>query len=374
VVHNCPPLAGVTFHNPQKAFAGYTLFTPLGGDGSVYLIDMHGAVVHRWKLPYAGNCVQLLDNGNLMFDGNMTGDMVIGGGQMGIVLEVSWDGTVLWEYKDPHLHHDYCRMENGNTMLLGWEKIPKDMVKKIKGGQPGTEDEDGSIWGDFFKEVTPAGKTVWEWHAHEHLDPDDQIICPLCTRKEWTHANTVEVLPDGNILTSFRLTDTIGIIDRKTGDWKWKWGRGELGHQHDPTLLENGNILVFDNGHHTTKKQPRSRVIEVDPRKNEIVWEYSDPRYLGFYSMSISGCQRLPNGNTLICEGNRGRLFEVTHDCDIVWEYYSPFYHEPMPWSGQLAPMNWIFRAYRYGPDFPGFEGRKLDAGSHGWLNGAHNS
>jgi hypothetical protein len=311
----------------------------LGGDGSVFLIDMRGNVVHRWKAPYPGNLVQLLDNGNLMFDGK-TPDPPnkIGGGQTGIIMEFTWDGDVVWEYSDPYLHHDHCRMENGNTMLLLWEKIPPDMVKKVHGGQPGTEDEDGSMWGDFFREVTPEGKTVWEWHGHEHLDLDDQRICPLCTRKEWTHANTVEVLLDGNILTSFRLTDTIGIIDKKTGDWKWKWGRGELGHQHDPTLLENGNILVFDNGHHIPQK-PRSRVIEVDPRTDEIVWEYSDPHYLGFYSASISGCQRLPNGNTLICEGNRGRLYEVTKDCEIVWEYYNPFY-SPSPVAGQTIPGN----------------------------------
>jgi len=362
MVYNPPPPQGVTYHDPEKTYAGYTLFTPLGGDGSVFLIDMEGQVVHRWNLPFPGNLAQLLDDGNLMFDGKLPDvPHKIGGGQTGIVMEVAWDGTVLWEYRDPCLHHDHCRMENGNTMVLLWEKVPKGMVKKIQGGQPGTEDEDGSIWGDFFREVTPAGESAWEWHAHEHLDPEDQRICPLCTRKEWTHANTVEVLPDGNILTSFRLTDTIGIIDKKTGEWRWKWGRGELGHQHDPTLLENGNILVFDNGHHIPQK-PRSRVIEVNPRNNEIVWEYYDQRYLGFYSVSISGCQRLPNGNTLICEGNRGRLFEVTPECEIVWEYYSPFY-TTKPVAGQKVPGNMIFRAYRYGPKFPGFANKKLDAG-----------
>ena len=58
-------------------------------------------------------------------------------------------------------------------------------------------------------------------------------------------------MPDGNILTSFRILDTVGIIDKASGDFKWKWGRGELGHQHDPNLLDNGNILIFDNGWHT---------------------------------------------------------------------------------------------------------------------------
>jgi len=73
-------------------------------------------------------------------------------------------------------------------------------------------------------------------------------ICPLDRRHEWTHANTCAVLPDGNVLTSFRLLSTVAIIDRHSGAFVWKWGREELGHQHDPHLLPNGNVLLFDNG------------------------------------------------------------------------------------------------------------------------------
>ena len=73
-----------------------------------------------------------------------------------------------------------------------------------------------------------------------------------------------------------------------------------------------------------------------------------------FFSANISGAQRLWSGNTLICEGNRGCLFEVAPDGEIVWEYVNP-YLSPHPAFGTT---NWIFRAYRYAPDAPQLQGR----------------
>lgn len=89
---------------------------------------------------------------------------------------------------------------------------------------------------------------------------------------------------------------------------------GELGHQHDPTLLGKGHILIFDNGWHSLQApSPRSRVIEVDPTTNTITWTYETLSPRNFFSSFISGAQRLPNDDTLICEGIvTGGIFEVT--------------------------------------------------------------
>jgi hypothetical protein len=95
----------------------------------------------------------------------------------------------------------------------------------------------------------------------------------------------------------------------------------------------------------------------VDPSANEIVWTYETRPGWNFFSFFISGAQRLPNGNTLICEGMTGRLFEVTYEGEIVWEYVSPFYGE----HERFGRSNTIFRAYRYGPDFAGFSEKDLD-------------
>ena len=356
---------GITVCNQEKAYRGYTLFAPMQGKW-VYLIDLLGRVVHRWDLGYRpGDYGYLLPNGNLLAGGRTAKGPVTFGGHSGIVMELDWEGNVIWEYEDGTLHHDFCRMENGNTMLLGWEAVPANLVKEIQGGKPGTEHEQG-IWSDYFREVTPQGQTVWEWHAYEHLDPVADAICPLHHRDEWTHSNTCEVLPDGNLLTSFRLLDTVAIIDKASGHFLWKWGRDELGHQHDPNLLDNGNILIFDNGWHAiTTPSPSSRVLEVNPQSNQIIWEYKTQPGWRFFSAFISGAQRLPNGNTLICEGMTGRLFEVTGQGELVWEYVNPFFGQ----DERFGNANMVFRAYRYGPDFPAFAGKELDPAKFGWLN-----
>lgn len=351
------PKHGLTTYNPDKACHGHTLFTPMtAADNTVYLIDMHGAIVHRWILPSRpGSYGYLLDNGHLLVNLRTGNEPVAFGGRGGRLVELDWDGTLVWDYVDDTLHHDFCRMPNGNTMALGWELVPEAITPQIQGGLPGTEHDQG-IWCDTFQEITPDGQVVWTWHGYEHLEVATDIIAPLYRRQEWTHANTCEVLPDGNVLTSFRMTNTIGIIDKSTGRFLWKWGQDELGGQHDPNPLPNGNILLFDNGWHSRRgaPSPGSRVIEVDPRTETIGWTYETRPSWAFYSSFISGAQRLDNGNTLICEGMQGRLFEVTPEGEVVWEFVSPFFGYEARWGN----VNLVFRAYRYAPDFPGFQGK----------------
>jgi hypothetical protein len=129
----------------------------------------------------------------------------------------------------------------------------------------------------------------------------------------------------------------------------WKLGSPPLAQQHDPRPLPNGNLLIFDNGpHRRDHPAPYSRVIEVDPRTRAIVWEYRDQSLFDFFSPYISGAQRLANGNTLICEGCDGRIFEVTAGGDVVWEYVSPHFAHA---AGRPGLNNWVFRAFRYTPE-----------------------
>ncbi len=216
------------------------------------------------------------------------------------------------------------------------------------------------MWSDALREISPDGKTVWEWTAYEHMNPDIDILCPLCGRARWANANSVFVMDNGDVLMSQRFTNTLLIVDKKTGDIKWRWGPGEIAHPHDAQALEDGNILAFDNGLHRNCAHDfspsHSRVVEVNPEAKEIVWEYQDDVPMNFYSFACSGCQRLPNGNTLICEALMGRIFEVTPYGETVWEYVVPFYYKH-PFFGMT---NFIFRAYRYGPDFEGLRGKDL--------------
>ncbi|MFF1631495.1 aryl sulfotransferase, partial [Streptomyces sp. NPDC058272] len=63
----------------------------------------------------------------------------------------------------------------------------------------------------------------------------------------------------------------------------------------------------------------------------------------------------LPNGNTFIAEGSFGRLFEVTPDSDVVWEYVVPYFGAfgtGVGLESSRGAQNAVFRAYRYGPEY----------------------
>lgn len=354
----------LTTYVPSLAYEGYTLFSPIVGCVA-WLIDMQGRFVHNWETAgIPSGYGKLLPNGNLLYAAK-TFELDLGfGGLGGLIVEYDWDGNVVWEHRDPFLHHDFERLPNGNTLVVKFVAVPDEMTAKVQGGISGTE-ANGVIWTDAIQEITPAGEVVWQWNAYEHLSTERHIICPLDERKEWTHMNTCHLLPNGDILTVFCSLHTIAIIDRKSGKLKWEWGHEHLGHPHDATMLENGNILVFDNGAHRKDnskegirgKYSFSRVLEVNPATDKIEWEYRDESFFYFNTPFISGCQRLPNGNTLICEGTMGRFFEITPRKEICWEYISPFFNDSKP----VGYGNAVFRAYRYSPDYPGLQGRKLD-------------
>lgn len=361
----------VTLHNPEKAYPGYTLFGGMGGR-DVWLMNMEGEFVHRWKVPdLLGVHGRLLPNGHLLVGNRMpnspVADMAASGGDL---IELDWDGNVVWRYENLYInHHDFYRMENGNTLISVWIPIPESVAKQIKGGRPGSERE-GIIWSDCLQEITPDGQVIWEWKAYEHMDLEKDTICPLCSRVTWSYINSIFVIAGGDILISIRVLNAIAIIDKTTGKIRWRWGAEEIGHQHNPTMLGNGNILLFDNGLHCQSKAinpSRSRVIEVNPQTEKIEWEYVDPDLMSFYSPICAGAQRLPNGNTLICEATKGRIFEVTPKKETVWECFSPFYFHYRPeFFGEYTNM--VYRAHRYSPDYPGLKGKDLQPGRFEWV------
>jgi outer membrane protein assembly factor BamB len=102
-------------------------------------------------------------------------------------------------------------------------------------------------------------------------------------------------------------------------------------------------VLIFDNGTHRAQL-PYSRVIEIDLATGEVVWSYEETPPIAFFSPIISNAQRLWNGNTLINEGASGRLFEVSAQGELVWEYINPYFSGPTARDQQNA----VFRAYRY--------------------------
>jgi hypothetical protein len=164
--------------------------------------------------------------------------------------------------------------------------------------------------------------------------------------------------PD-NIIISSREANVIAIIAKQTGQIVWRLGPtyaaspvgprrlpaaiDQISGQHDPQIIPEGlpgagNLLVFDNQGEAGYPAAAlkcclflgSRVLEIDPVKQEIVWQYtgsdSDQPEWSFHSSFISDARRLPNGNTFVDEGMNGRLFQITPAGEIVWEYISPYF------------------------------------------------
>jgi hypothetical protein len=142
------------------------------------------------------------------------------------------------------------------------------------------------------------------------------------------HTNSIEIIDQnidgfckkGDWLVSIREIDLIGTIDPETQSFVWTWGPGFLDKQHSPSLLANGNVLIFDNG----PNRGFTRVIEFNPLSREFEWQYTSDPPKEFFSPTQGFSQRLPNGNTLITESLEGRAFEVTKEGEIVWAFYTP--------------------------------------------------
>jgi len=129
----------------------------------------------------------------------------------------------------------------------------------------------------------------------------------------------IPIFKKGRVLISIRNLNLIALIDLEDEKVCWLlWGMWNV--QHQPTVLENGNLLLFDNSQRTGD----SKVIEFNPLTQEILWSYQGDSKNTFYSGIIGSNQRLPNGNTLITESETGRAFEVTREKKIVWEFINP--------------------------------------------------
>ncbi|MDT8390435.1 MAG: arylsulfotransferase family protein [Lentisphaeria bacterium] len=336
---------GTTIYKPEACSPGYNL---ISGAGIVKLVSMNGAVVHRWNVdPQMRkgfiHRVRMLANGRIM--------LLFGPGTMaGHVAEFDWDGTETWSYTPERFaHHDFWPTDRGTVYLICETRLPHEYLEKIT--DPARRHVE--VFGDALFEVDRDKRIVWRWLQHEHMDvnrcnpipanqawmggPDSNTIT------DWTHTNTIQELPEnrwfdagdarfkpGNILQSMRQLDTISIVDKDSSEVVWSYSgdyNGGLSGQHEPHMIEKGlpgagNIIIFDNGASPQKDLAHcgcSYVLEINPSDNSLVWVYDKGHF--FFARFTANCQRLPNGNTLILESLCKRLFEVTPDKEIVWEY-----------------------------------------------------
>ncbi len=346
---------GVTVHRRDKCYHGYTLFcetyNPGSGTGRIYLVAMEGNPVHSWQVETAlQSYCRLLPDGNLIYPTRDRSRIEEAG-----LRELDPESNAVWHYHC-RADHDCQVLGNGNLLI---HTITDHMVPELG---PGLKRN------PYMLEIDRDRELLWKWHGEEHLRELRQLLTAegwahVQHRIEgefsfdWAHNNTLQVIPPnathererrgssspfkpGNIVFSYRSLDVIGVIDRESGEIVWAWGPGALDGQHKPHVLDSGNILIFDNG----TLRGYSRVIEVNPITERIEWQYTGSPKEDFLSRYISGAQRLPNGNTLICEGGKAHLFEVTPEGEVVWDFTNHLHDE--------ASLGTIYRCLRYSPEY----------------------
>ncbi|MCB0339919.1 MAG: aryl-sulfate sulfotransferase [Bdellovibrionales bacterium] len=343
---------GVFLFRPTSVSEGVNLYastrTPVA-----LLVDNEGKVLHKWNgKNHSGrgwHNVELTSSGDLFA---ITTDVAIE--------KLDAKSEVVWRVNGG-FHHDLDIDQKGDIVALSRRE---EKVTYSKGTI--------RILNDYISFINADGKIETELSVYsiaKHLVPVDRInlaiewvdkvqpnVIENDTPGEIFHTNSIEFIRQeipgfakaGDLLLCFRDLDRVVVIDPVSRKLVWEWGDGQLDRPHHPTLLKNGNLLIFDNG----ERRGYSRVIELDPRTNKIDWEYLGDPPESFFSFKRGGSQRLQNGNTLITLGEPGIVMEVTPAKEIVWEFRNPMGF----WSGKGRDKVWqrdtIYRMTRVPDSF----------------------
>jgi hypothetical protein len=186
---------------------------------------------------------------------------------------------------------------------------------------------------DLIKELDPSGQVLRSWSLYEAFTDSDYayMLEGAPDKLDFMHTNALQVFDGslahlsplyraGNCLISLRETHVIAIVDLDEQRVVWA-ATGPWRLQHEPLLLEDGSMLVFDN---EGGFQGRSRVIQFDPTTKRSLWVVGERQGVPLDSSVCGAAIRLPNGNTFITETTQGRGLEVTPEREIVWEFHSP--------------------------------------------------
>ena len=352
--------------NPIFHFGGFT--------GRIERYDWDGNRI--WEYTYLNNSVCLhhdicpLPNGNILM--------------------------IAWEYKSA----DEILAAGRNPDLMPWKYMCFDHIIEVKptGDTTGEIVWEWHLWDHLIQEYDQTKMNYGSVKEHpELIDINYQITDALWNIDVWNqdyfHMNSIDYNEQlDQILVSVRNYNEIWVIDHSTstmeaeghtggrygkgGDLLYRWGNPEtfkqgesidktLFFQHDAQWIDAGllgedHILIFNNG----IQRPDaiySSIDEIIPPVNEtghymlsnegvfgpesVVWQYTDEYITRFFSIHLSSAQRLPNGNTLICDGDDGFFFEVTSDNEIVWSYQNPY---------PLAFQKDVFKVRKYALDYPG--------------------
>jgi len=378
----------------RTAKVNNTTFSAGGSGGKVQLIKWDGTVA--WDYLYSSSefCqhhdVEILPNGNVLL--------------------------IAWEYKSA----DSAIAAGRNSNLLKQNELWPDYIVEVRpsGATAGEIIWEWHVWDHLIQDQDSTKANFGIVADHPELVNLNYVSSgPKAGNADWNHTNSVAYNKEfDQIMLSIHNFNEIWVIDHSTtteeaashtggnsgkgGDILYRWGNPQayntgdetnrmLFGQHDAHWIKfglpgAGNILVFNNG----IQRNYSTVDEIIPPVDSIGnysktlastfgpekqnWIYSAENPADFFAKYISGAQRLPNGNTLICNGPEGIFFEVkynsdlaTHNNDIVWSYVNPVSEDGPLAQGSSTKdsKNMVFRIHRYDSTYAGLAGQDLSPG-----------
>ncbi len=345
---------GVLFRDTERICPGPRLVT-MQKLARAELIDDEGNVRRAWSDPAAEfweRAVLLGDGGILVigadpyeWDDGLTFFRIAD--ESRFVQRFDRDGASLWKHPVT-AHHDIEVRPDGKLAVLTFERrlVPlfhdkieiRDDQLTLLDPADGSPLESKSILSAVLgrRSVFPLGPA-----APDRLGGRPWIDLFHSNSIEWMHEEALfgshSLYSPDHVLISFRHQDRVAIFDASRNVIVWAWGQNEIRGPHDAQLLPGGTILLFDNG----LGRGWSRAIEVDPRTDEIVWEWRADPPEAFYTPTKGSVQRLPNGNTLLAESDRGRAIEIAPDGEVVWEWVCP--HRTGPGErATIVRMLWV--------------------------------
>ena len=242
--------------------------------------------------------------------------------------------------------HELRLLPDGHALLLSYDPEIVDMSTIVAGG-----DTAAIVTGLVVQELDESKNVVFQWRSWDHFQITDATHENLrAHRIDYVHGNAIELDTDGNLMISSRNMDEITKIDRQTGDVIWRWGGKHnqftflgdtigFSHQHAIRRLDNGHVILLDNGNYHTPKFSRASEYALDEvnKTAQLVWEYrASP---SIYSGAMGYAQRLANGNTLISWGAaKPDIMEVAADGTLLMKMTLP--------AGEST-----YRAYRFGDE-----------------------
>jgi hypothetical protein len=336
---------GLGRYDFERVYDGLTIYTGIKAQFPIRLIDMQGNTVHQWELPFdeLGGArddglplswpasaltvasSRLLPNGDLVSVLGTTNFTPWGYG----IIKVDKDSNLLWKYMK-QAHHDLDIAPDGRIFAL--------LHEVVRSPWPGLERITTPFLDDQIAVLSPEGKELAVISVLQAIQDSAyqsllMYVNPDQVKGDLLHVNSITWLDEsmashlpnaaaGDVLISMRQIDVLAVLDLETRVIKWAV-RGPWHMQHDPDVLADGKVLLFDN-RGDMKNGGTSRILEFDPETLEISWEYPGDSEEVLFTSIFGSQQRLPNGNTLISESNNGRILEVTREGDVVWEYKIP--------------------------------------------------